>query len=411
MSTIAPADTPGAVAHDRTSVADAARGWWQGVRGGELGSLPIIFGLIIIAIVFQSQNSNFLTSGNFVNLIVQASAYMTIGMGVVFVLLLGEIDLSIGYVSGVAGVLTALLLLDDGNQIGAVPAIVIAVAAGAAIGTLHGLIITKIGIPSFVVTLAGLLGWQGVVLLLIGDRGTVTLQNSTVVGFANDFLPAATSWIVLFACVGVYAVTQISARISRAKVGLPTEPNVLIVARVAVLLVIGAAIVAVANDDRGIPYVFLVLAVLYLLWTFVLSRTRFGRYVYATGGNAEASRRAGVNVDRIRIAAFAIGSAMAALGGIILASRLRSVDTGAGGGQILLYSIAAPVIGGTSLFGGRGHIKSAVFGALVIASIDNGLGLLGLSSGTKFVITGLVLLLAVTVDSLSRRRQAATGRA
>jgi D-xylose transport system permease protein len=411
VSSLAPAETPGAVARDRVTVGEAMRRWWQGVRGGELGSLPIFIGLIIIAIVFQSQNSNFLTSGNFVNLIVQASAYMTIGMGVVFVLLLGEIDLSVGFVSGVAGVMTALLLLDDGNAIGAVPAIIIAVAAGAAIGTLHGLLITKIGIPSFVVTLAGLLAWQGVVLLLIGDRGTVTLQNSTVVGFANDFLPPVTAWIVLLACVGVYAAAQISGRMSRAKAGLPTEPIVLIGLRVGILLLIGAVIVAVANDDRGIPYVFLVLAVLYLFWTFVLNRMKFGRYVYAVGGNTEAARRAGVNVDRIKIVVFAICSAMAALGGIILASRLRSVDTGAGGGQILLYSIAAPVIGGTSLFGGRGHIKSAVLGALVIASIDNGLGLLGLSSGTKFVITGLVLLLAVSVDSLSRRRQANTGRA
>jgi len=411
VSSLAPAETPGAVARDRVTVGDAMRGWWQGVRGGDLGSLPIFIGLIIIAIVFQSQNSNFLTSGNFVNLIVQASAYMTIGMGLVFVLLLGEIDLSVGFVSGVAGVMTALLLLDDGNAIGAVPAIIIAVAAGAAIGTLHGLLITKIGIPSFVVTLAGLLAWQGVVLLLIGDRGTVTLQNATVIGFANDFLPTATAWIVLLACVGIYAATQISGRMSRAKAQLPTEPIVLILLRVGALLLVGAIVVAVANDDRGIPYVFLVLAVLYLFWTFVLNRMKFGRYVYAVGGNTEAARRAGVNVDRIKIAVFAICSAMAALGGIILASRLRSVDTGAGGGQILLYSIAAPVIGGTSLFGGRGHIKSAVLGALVIASIDNGLGLLGLSSGTKFVITGLVLLLAVSVDSLSRRRQANTGRA
>jgi D-xylose transport system permease protein len=390
---------------------DYARRWWTDVKQGELGSLPIIFGLIVIAIVFQTQNSNFLTAGNFVNLIVQSAPFAVLAMGVVFVLLLGEIDLSVGFVSGVAGVMTALLLLDDGNAIGAVPAIIIAVAAGAAIGTLHGLLITKIGIPSFVVTLAGLLAWQGVVLLLIGDRGTVTLQNSTVVGFANDFLPPVTAWIVLLACVGVYAAAQISGRMSRAKAGLPTEPIVLIGLRVGILLLIGAVIVAVANDDRGIPYVFLVLAVLYLFWTFVLNRMKFGRYVYAVGGNTEAARRAGVNVDRIKIVVFAICSAMAALGGIILASRLRSVDTGAGGGQILLYSIAAPVIGGTSLFGGRGHIKSAVLGALVIASIDNGLGLLGLSSGTKFVITGLVLLLAVSVDSLSRRRQANTGRA
>jgi D-xylose transport system permease protein len=383
------------------------RRWVADVKSGELGSLPIFIGLIIIAIVFQSQNSNFLTAGNFVNLIVQMAAITVIGMGVVFVLLLGEIDLSIGYVSGVAGVITALLLLPESNQ----SSTTVALVAGAGIGLLHGLIITKVGVPSFVVTLAGLLGWNGVVLLLIGDRGTVVIQNSTIIGFANDFLPDATSWIVFVVLVGLYAGVLLMARRSRAKAGLPAIPDVLIAARVAFVALAGAIVVYVANQDRGIPYVLLVLAGLYIFWTYVLQRTRFGRHVYAVGGNAEASRRAGINVDNIRIACFAIVSFMAALGGIILASRLRSVDTNAGGGSILLYAIAAPVIGGTSLFGGRGHIKSAVLGALVIASIDNGLGLLGLSSGTKFVVTGLVLLAAVTVDSFSRRRQERAGRA
>ena len=403
MSTIAPADSPGAVAHDRKTVAEAARGWWQGVRGGELGSLPIIIGLIIIAVVFQSQNSNFLTSGNFVNLIVQAAAYMTIGMGVVFVLLLGEIDLSIGFVSGVAGVLTALLLLDDGNQLGAIPAIIIAVGAGAAIGTLHGLLITKVGIPSFVVTLAGLLGWQGVVLLLIGDRGTVTLQNSTVVGFANDFLPAATSWIVLIACVGVYAVTQISARMSRAKAGLPTEPDVLIVARVAVLLVIGAVIVAVANDDRGIPYVFLVLAVLYLLWTFVLARTKFGRYVYATGGNAEAARLGGVRINTVRVATFALSGAAAALAGSLDASRVLSAQ--ASTGSFLTFTVLTGIIvGGTSILGGEGSVPRTVLGCLFVALVANGFNLLGLDPFYQQITLGIILLLAVGTDAWSRRQ-------
>jgi D-xylose transport system permease protein len=389
-----------------------ARRWWAGVKAGDLGSLPIVVGLIIIAIVFQSQNSNFLTAGNFVNLIVQAAAITTIGMGIVFVLLLGEIDLSVGFVSAVAGVTVALLTLPDNSHVfSAAPALVIALGAGVAIGTLHGLLITKVGIPSFVVTLAGLLGWNGVVLLLIGDRGTVIIQNSFFVGFANDFLPSATAWILAIAAIALYAGMLFWQRIQRRRHGLATAPDSILVIRVALLAAAVLAVVYVCDQDRGIPYVLLMLTGVFILWTYVLNRTRFGRHIYAVGGNAEAARRAGINVDNIKIACFAICSMMAALGGIVLASRLRSVDTGAGGGSILLYAIAAPVIGGTSLFGGRGNVKSAVLGALVIASIDNGLGLLGLSAGTKFVITAGVLLLAVTVDSVARKGRESSGRA
>ena len=409
-SDAAPVGVPGAPPGE--SLTDYVRRWWAGVRAGDLGSLPIIVGLVLIAIIFQSQNDRFLTAGNFVNLIVQMAAITVIGMGIVFVLLLGEIDLSVGYVSGVAGVATALLMLPDGShQLGAGPAIFLALAAGLGIGVLQGLIITKIGVPSFVVTLAGLLGWNGVVLLLIGAKGTVIIQNDFVVGFANDFLPAVTAWLVLIAGIALYTGLLLNAYRTRRKAALATEPHLLLVLRVAGLALVGVLVVAFANQDRGIPYVFLVLTGLYILWTFVLNRTRFGRHIYAVGGNTEAARRAGINVDNVKIACFAICSLMAALGGIILASRLRSIDTNSGGGDVLLNSIAAAVIGGTSLFGGRGHIKSAVLGALVIASISNGLGLLGLSSGTKFVITGLVLLAAVAVDSFSRRGRAQAGRA
>jgi D-xylose transport system permease protein len=400
---------PAAPATD--TVGRYVRRWWEGVRAGDLGSLPIVVGLLIIAVVFQSQNDRFLTAGNFVNLMVQGAAFATIAMGVVFVLLLGEIDLSIGYVSGVAGVICTLLLVPDGNQVSPAVALALALAAGAAIGTLHGLIITKIGVPSFVVTLAGLLAWNGVVLLLIGSRGTVILQDDVVIGLANDFLSVTASWLLVAAAVGGYAVTQLAAVRQRSRAGLPSDPLVIVGVRVALLALALAAATYVANQNRGIPYVAVLVGLLLVFWTWVSRRTRFGRYVYAIGGNQEAARRAGIAVDRVKIAVFAISSFMAALGGIILASRLRSVDTNAGGGSILLYSIAAAVIGGTSLFGGRGTVKSALLGALVIASIDNGLGLLGLGSGEKFVITGAVLLLAVTVDSISRRGREATGRA
>jgi D-xylose transport system permease protein len=332
-------------------------------------------------------------------------------MGIVFVLLLGEIDLSVGYVSGVAGVLTALLLLPDGSTVPTSVALLAALGSGVLIGTLHGLVITKIGIPSFVVTLAGLLAWNGVVLLLIGTRGTVVLQDSLVIGFANDFVPKATAWILLVAAVAGYGLVQVLGLRQRARAGLENDPLLIVGLRVLGLFVALAAVVSIVNQDRGMPYVALLVGALLVFWTYVLRRTRFGRHVYAVGGNAEAARRAGIDVDRIRIVCFAICSLMAAVGGIVLASRLRSVDTNAGGGAILLYSIAAAVIGGTSLFGGRGHIKAALLGALVIASIDNGLGLLGLSSGTKFVVTGCVLLLAVAVDSISRRGRAQSGRA
>jgi D-xylose transport system permease protein len=239
----------------------------------------------------------------------------------------------------------------------------------------------------------------------------VILQNDFVIGLANDFMKPGVAWILMVLCVALYAGLQLVRYRSRDKAGLANDPIVIIGLRVAGLAVVLAIVVAVANQDRGVPYSGILVGALMLALTYVLNRTRFGRHVYAVGGNAEAARRAGIDVDRVKIACFAIVSVMAVLGGIILASRLRSVDTNTGGGQALLYPIAAAVIGGTSLFGGRGTMKAALLGALVMISIDNGLGLLGLSSGTKFVVTGGVLLLAVTVDSVSRRGREHSGRA
>lgn len=398
------------------------RSYLKRVRAGDLGSLPIVLGLVIIAIIFQTQNENFLTARNFVNLIVQMAGITTIAIGVVFVLLLGEIDLSVGYVSAVAAVsMTLLLRIPSGDPstwpwyaffVGGWPwylAILVALIAAMAVGLIHGLIITKFQVPSFVVTLAGLLAWNGVVLILIGGGGTIIVQDKVVIGIANYFLPPVWGWIVGAAAVAIYAYLQLAQMVNRNKRGLASTPIVIIGAQVLLLAVITAGAVFVANQDRGVPGVGIILLLLLGAYTFLAARTTFGRYVYAVGGNMEAARRAGISVERIRIAVFMISSLMAGMGGIVLASRLRSVDTAAGGGNLLLNSIAAAVIGGTSLFGGRGQVVSALLGALVIASVENGMGLLGLSSGVKFVVTGLVLLAAVLVDSISRRGRAQSG--
>jgi len=384
------------------------RSYLKRLRSGDLGPLPIIVGLIIIAIIFQSQNDNFLTARNFVNLIPQMAGITAIAYGVVFILLLGEIDLSVGYVSAVAAVSMTLLMLPPTNAPWYV-AVVVGLVVAAGVGLLHGLLITTFQVPSFVVTLAGLLGWNGVVLRIIGNGGTVIIQDQTIIGVANTYLSPELGWLVAIIFVGLYTLSVFLGERARGAQGLAARPPYVIGLRVAVLAVLIFATVAVCNESRGVPFVGVLLLVMLVGLSFVAEQTRFGRYVYAIGGSKEAARRAGINVERYRIYVFMISSVMAGVGGIILASRLRSVDTNAGGGNLLLYSIAAAVIGGTSLFGGRGKVSSALLGALVIASVDNGMGLLGLSSGDKFIVTGLVLLAAVIVDSVSRRSQKRSG--
>jgi D-xylose transport system permease protein len=400
-------DTPIA----RGGLAGYARQWVDNVRAGDLGILPILVGIIVIGIYFQARNSNFLTAGNFVNLIAQMSPFAIIGMGMVFVLLLGEIDLSVGYVSGMGGVVAAVLLEPGKGQWPTWLALVAAIGTGVGIGLFQGFFVSRIGVPSFVVTLAGLLAWNGVVLQVIGSKGTIVIQDKLVIGLANDNLSHTLAWIVLIVSVALYLGVQLATVYRRRQAGLANVPMALIAIRTVLLAGIGIFVVEWADTDRGIPYVGLLMLVLLVFWTFVATRTRFGRHIYAVGGNAEAARRAGISVKNVKLVVFAICSAMAALGGIVLASRLSSVDTSTGGGTVLLYSIAACVIGGTSLFGGRGKVSSAILGAIVIAMIDNGLGLLNVSAGTKFVITGIVLLAAVTLDSLSRRKSVASGRA
>jgi D-xylose transport system permease protein len=389
-----------------------AHTWWQGVKYGELGSLPIIVGLGIIVVVFGILDDTFLTERNFTNLLLQMSYIAIIAIGVVFVLLIGEIDLSVAYVSAVGGVVMTLLLRPDNPGWPWWAAVGVALLCTTAIGFAQSLVITKAGVPSFVVTLAGLLIWSGVVLILttsVSSVGTVRIEDDVVVGFANDFLSETAGWILALVVVAAFAISQIYTARTRRVGGLVAKPMALIVLQIGGLALVTFAAVWYANEDRGVPQAVVILGVFLVLWSFVASRTRFGRHVYAVGGSAEAARRAGINVDRVRIAVFMIGSFMAGVGGIMLASRLRSVATNTGGGSLLLDVIAAAVIGGTSLFGGVGRVVSALYGALVIVAISNGLDLLSISSGTKFVITGLVLLLAVLVDAYAKRRRVARG--
>lgn len=394
------------------SVWDYTKRWWQGVRAGDLGSLPIVVGLVVITVVFGLMDDTFLVERNFTNLLLQMAPFATIAIGVVFVLLVGEIDLSVAFVSAVGGVSMTLLLRPDDPGWPWWAAIAAALLVTTLIGLLQGLIVTKAGVPSFVVTLAGFLIWSGVVLILTtrySTSGTIRIQDPTVRGISNNFLTDLQGWLLGAVVVAGYAVTQARTARSRLVRGLDAKPTGVITLQVIGLAGAASAAIWYANEDRGVPVSSLLLLIMLLFWSFVASRLRFGRHVYAVGGNAEAARRAGIDVDRIRIAVFMISGFMAGAGGIIFASRLRSVATNTGGGNLLLNVIAAAVIGGTSLFGGTGRVVSALLGALVIASIDNGMGLLNLAQGTQAVITGLVLLAAVLVDSVSKRRRTARG--
>ena len=338
-----------------TAVRTYAKAWWVRVKSGELGSLPLIVGLILIVLVFGILEEVFITPRNFTNLLLQMSGIATIAIGVVFVLLIAEIDLSVAYVSAVGGVVMTLLLRPDDPGWPWVLAIAAALIITTIIGMITGLIVTKAGVPSFVVTLAGLLVYSGVVLTLTteaSNSGTVRIQDDTVIDIAGSFLSTSLGWILGIGSVALYAVLQLRAASSRRSRGLVTKPMALVIAQIVGLAVVVSWAVWYANRDRGVPSVIVILLVLLVFWSFVAARTAFGRHIYAVGGNPEAARRAGINVDRIRVAVFMIMGFMAGAGGIILASRIRSVSTGTGGSNLLLEVIAAAVIGGTSLFGG-----------------------------------------------------------
>jgi D-xylose transport system permease protein len=382
------------------------------VRSGELGALPVVVGLVIIVAIFQSLNDIFLSSFNLVSIAQFIAATGIISIGVVLVLLLGEIDLSVGAVSGAAAAALAILHVNHGFSAGL--AIASALVFGALIGLLHGLVFTKLGVPSFVVTLAGLLIWQGAQLRILGSTGSVNLPpNGFLIEFGQrDFLNADVGYVLAtVAVVGVFLAQWRSAA-QRRSAELPARPLLEIAIRnVALLLLLWVAVWLVSGQpDRAVPYILLLFLVLVFTVDWVLRRTRYGRTIYAIGGNIEAARRAGINVDAVRTSVFVLASMFAALGGIVGASYLGSVNQQTGGGDTLINAIAAAVIGGTSLFGGRGRAQSALLGMLVIGAIANGLLLQNLRTEDRYMITGAVLLASVVIDALARRGRQTTGR-
>jgi D-xylose transport system permease protein len=394
---------------DQPGLAGAWASFRRRLGQGELGSLPVLVGVAVIWAIFAIANPNFLTPGNLTNLVLQLAATGTISLGVVLVLLLGEIDLSVGAVSGVTAAVVAVLNVEHG--VAGWLAILIGLAAGAAIGALQGFWVTRFRIPAFVVTLAGLLAWTGALLLVLGDTGTVNLTDSTIVGLANTFFIPLYAWLLALLVAAAYAAAKLLERRRRVAAGLPIAPLRTIVTRMVVLTAGALAAAAVLAADRGLPLALVIFTGLVVLVDLLIRRTRFGRHVLAVGGNAEAARRAGIRVDNVRLVVFTLASTLAAAGGILAASRLFAVSQSSGASDTLLNAIAAAVIGGTSLWGGRGSAYSALLGGLVIFSISNGMDLLGVQSSTKFIVTGAVLLLAATVDAVSRRGRQAAGRA
>jgi D-xylose transport system permease protein len=414
------------------------RNYVQRLRGGEMGSLPAATGLVVLAVIFSLAQPSFHSLFNFGNMFTEGTATIFIAMGLVFVLLLGEIDLAAGYTAGVsAAVMVRLMVGYDWSWYGTIPA---ALVTGLVIGFIVGWLRAKVRIPSFIVTLAFFLAFQGVMLYIVnngaGQHGNITISDKIVNGFANNQMPLWAGWVLAAVVSLGYAANKLYQVIMRHRQGLPAEPVGVWASKVVVLAAVSFVLVALLSENRainqtpvprnvngriqfvkppaveGVPYVVPVLLVLFVLWTFVLTRTRYGRHVYAVGGNEEAARRAGIPVDRIRISVFVLSGFMSAVGGIMLASNVSSVSVANYGGNTLLLAVGAAVIGGTSLFGGRGRMIDAVIGGAVVEVIYNGMANLVQgtnSSAIQYIATGLALLLAAAVDALSRRRAGSSG--
>lgn len=416
-----PSDGGGGARHGGTAstLRSAAGDYVVKVRGGDVGALPAVLGLITLVIIFSIlRPTTFTNPFNFANLINQSAGITVLAMGLVFVLLLGEIDLSAGYTGGTAA--TTLGIVMTRHHWPTVPALLVCIATGVVIGIVIGVLVSRLGIPSFVVTLAAFLGLQGVTLSLIGAGGTIGYRNDFVVSLNNGTLPVWLGWTLTVLGLGGYALLTFTTNRRRAAKGLRSQPMVLWALKTLALSVVVVAVVGYLSIERsrnpalislrGVPIVLLVIVLLLLGLTFLLQKTSWGRHVYAVGGNAEAARRAGINVARVRLSCFIMCSSLAAVAGLLIASRDNSVSATTGGSQTLLYAVGAAVIGGTSLFGGKGRVVDAIIGGLVVAVIDNGMLLLNQSPGVVYMVTGIVLLLAASVDAISRRRASATGR-
>jgi len=401
------------------TLTDQIKAWWSRIRGGEMGALPAVGGFIVLSILFSILSPFFLTERNFANLMTQAATLVMLGMALVFVILLGEIDLSAGVTAGAS--MGIFVVLVSRFQVNWIVALVVAFAIGLAIGTFIGFFVAQVGIPSFVVTLGLFLGLQGVQLVVIGSSGAIRIQVPEILAIQNSNLPAWAGWVLLAVVVLVSTGTSFWDRARRTRAGVPNRTIALVWAKLGAIVVLGGVAVYLLNRNRGqagtvlngetiggnevvgVPIVVpIVLAILWL-GTFVLDRTKYGRYIYAIGGNAEAARRAGVKLVLIRWTAFIVCSGLAVVAGIFSAAKVGSVDAAAGR-DLVLSGVAAAVVGGVSLFGGRGRLIHAAVGALVIAVITNGLGLLNLPAGVNYAVTGGVLILAATVDAVSRKR-------
>jgi D-xylose transport system permease protein len=395
---------------EKESLKGAAANYLSRIKSGDIGSLPAVLGLIALIAVFGFMSEYFLTNRNFANLLTQAAPVMVIAMGLVFVLLLGEIDLSAGYASGVCGAVLVLLVTDHGWSW--YTALGMSIVVGAALGTFIGILVSRLGIPSFVVTLAAFLAFQGILLLLAGEGGTIPIADETILAVENSNMSPMQGWILWAVASALYVLSGLRRINSRRKAGLVVELTQLWAMKTIALLVITGVAVFQLNQERGlsetnstkgVPYVAPLILVILIAGTFLLSKTAFGRHIYAVGGNAEAARRAGINVKRVRTVAFILCSSLAAIAGMLFASRMNSISPSTGGSSTLLYAVGAAVIGGVSLFGGKGRMRDAILGGLVVAVIDNGMGLLGYGAGIQFLVTGAVLLVSAGVDAISRR--------
>jgi D-xylose transport system permease protein len=389
------------------------------LRGGDLGSLPAILGLIVLVLVFSAlRPGRFTDPFNVANLTNQAAAIIILSMGLVFVLLLGEIDLAAGYTGGTGAAVVGVVMTEQGWPW--IPSLLAGLATGAAMGLVIGLLVARLGIPSFVVTLAFFLGLQGVLLVVVGEGGTIAYRNEVILALNNDPMPVWLGWVMALGGLAAYAAVSWFTDARRRKAGLEVQPVLLWAMKTVGLAILVIAFVAYLSIERspnptlksikGVPLIVAIIVGLLVVLTYVLNRTAWGRHIYAVGGNTEAARRSGINVLRVKLLCFVMTGTLAAFAGLLIASRNNSVSTSTGGGTFLLFGVGAAVIGGTSLFGGKGRVSDAVIGGAVIAVIANGMGLMRQSTGNVYIITGLVLLVAASVDALSRRRATASGR-